>query len=145
VVALGIPVSDQVVVVERIWHPAAPLSSILDIGVRLPLSHSAAGRAFLAALDDAEVLDLIGSTSVKEIGPRLATVRQSGISFSNNEIQPGIGAAAAAILDDDGHPVATLIVAGARLESELNPDSPLAHQILRIAATMSRTLAKATV
>ncbi len=144
VVAMGVPVSDQVVVVERIWHPAAPLSSILDIGVRLPMNHSAAGRAVLAALSDDQAIDLVGAASFREMGSRLMSVRQTGISFSNNEIQPGIGAAAAAVLDVAGQPVATVIVAGARLDDELNPDSALSMQIRRTAATVSNTLAKAT-
>jgi len=84
----------------------------------------------------------VGPKRYAEIEPRLVQARaDGGVAFAHAELQPGIDALSAPILDPNGRPVGVLIVGGADFESEIHPSSPTAQRVLRIVSHISYTLA----
>ena len=141
VVSLAIPVLRDAVIVEKLWQPAAPLDSILDIGTKLPFTASAMGRALLSTLSDDEARERIGTEAHEAIRERLQQVRdRSFMDFALNERQPGISALAAAIVGPDGRAAGAVAVSGTRLEDELNPSRELAMHVRRTAQAISQVL-----
>jgi DNA-binding IclR family transcriptional regulator len=140
-VTLGIPVDRSVVLVERIWNPnVVALTSLIDIGVRLPLDRSAAGWSVLAFCERPQVVELVGADRFEQIEDTLERVRRAhGLAFALGELRPGIGAISAPIFESEGRPVAVAIVAGSQIESELREDSEVAHELRRLVDHVSET------
>ncbi|MCS3781884.1 IclR family transcriptional regulator [Tsukamurella ocularis] len=100
--------------------PAAEVSLITDVGVRLPAHLTANGRAILAALPDAQVAALYtrSSTLVSRTGrgPRtlaelrrlLGETRERGWADEVEDVTVGLRSVGAAVFDHSGHPVAAL-------------------------------------
>jgi DNA-binding IclR family transcriptional regulator len=132
----------DILLVERLWNPRTPLDSLIEIGGRMPVDRTAAGWAYLAQISEVEAIAIVGAKRYAEIEPRLAQTRaDGGVAFAHAELQPGIDALSAPILDATGRPVAVLIVGGADFESEIKPTSPTAQRVLRIVSHISYTLA----
>jgi IclR family acetate operon transcriptional repressor len=141
VVALSVPVNTDVVLIDRIWHPHAPLDSILDVGTRMPLAGSAHGRAILSCHDAEYVNNLLQIGSDDPLHESLAQIRADGhIASSQNERQPGVSAIAAAVVGDDGQPIGSIGVSGIELEAELRADSNIGHHLLRTATAIERAV-----
>jgi IclR family transcriptional regulator, acetate operon repressor len=140
-VTLGVPVDRSVVLVERIWNPnVVALTSLVDIGVKLPLDRSAAGWSVLAFCDRAEAIELVGADRYDQIEETLERVRHAhGLAFALGELRRGIGAMSAPIFESEGRPVAVAIVAGSQIEAELHEDSAVAHELRRVADLVSET------
>src|SRR5699024_8761191 len=94
-------------------------SLVTDVGVRLPASLTASGLALLAALSRRQVTALHPSASVLPPGgPRtpsalrreLVDVRARGFAVEEGSISPELSSVAAAVLDRDQHPVASVAV-----------------------------------
>ncbi len=95
---------------------------VTDIGVRLPAHLTASGRAILAALPAAQVRALYPDRSAfvdrHGTGPRslsalravLTDTRQRGHATESGEVTPGFASVAVAVLDHNGHPVASVAV-----------------------------------
>jgi IclR family acetate operon transcriptional repressor len=132
----------DILLVERLWNPRTPLDSLMEIGGRMPVDRTAAGWAYLAQLTDEEALAIVGKERFAQIEPRIAQARASGgVAFAHAELQPGIDALSAPILDATGRPIAVLIVGGTDFESEIHPDSQTAQRVMRMASHISYTLA----
>ena len=107
------------VVEER--APGRP-SLVTDVGVRLPASLTASGRAILAALPAAQVRALYpdratfvdrhgaGPTSLSALRVLLSEARQRGYAVEEGEVTPGFASVAVAVLDHNAHPVAGVAV-----------------------------------
>jgi IclR family acetate operon transcriptional repressor len=132
----------DILLVERLWNPRTPLDSLMEIGGRMPVDRTAAGWAYLAQLTDEEALAIVGKERFAQIEPRITQARSSGgVAFAHAELQPGIDALSAPILDAAGRPIAVLIVGGTDFESEIHPDSQTAQRVMRMASHISYTLA----
>jgi DNA-binding IclR family transcriptional regulator len=100
---------DQVVGSQR-------LRAVSAVGDSFPLYCTANGKACLAALDDAEVVRLIGDgmpartrhtkTGLGALLAELAQVRKSGVAFDREEHTEGICAAGVALRDRLGNQIA---------------------------------------
>lgn len=107
------------VVEER--APGRP-SLVTDVGVRLPASLTASGRAILAALPASQVRALYpdratfvdrhgaGPTSLSALRVLLSEARQRGYAVEEGEVTPGFASVAVAVLDHNAHPVAGVAV-----------------------------------
>jgi DNA-binding IclR family transcriptional regulator len=131
----------DILLVERLWNPRTPLDSLIAIGGKMPVDRTAAGWAYLAQLPDDEIQVIVGARRFKEIAAKIAETRETGISFAHGELQPGIDALSAPIVDASGRPVAVVIVGGTDFSNELRPDSQTAGRVMRICARLSETLA----
>jgi len=139
---LGVPTPEHIVIIERVWNRRTSLDSFLAIPVGLPLLHSAAGRAYLAALPEERAQHIAGDSAYQELAPRLAEVRAAqGVAFAQNEITPGIAAIAVVLQTAPGVPVGTLVVAGAMQASDLTVESELSVAMMRAARIISDSLA----
>jgi len=119
----------------------AALSAALTHHMPEAVDWTAAGWAYLAQLPDDEIRAIVGASRFKEIAAKIAEARETGISFAHGELQPGIDALSAPIVDASGRPVAVVIVGGTDFSNELHPDSQMAGRVMRICARLSETLA----
>ncbi|MDP9261554.1 MAG: helix-turn-helix domain-containing protein [Actinomycetota bacterium] len=132
----------DILLVERLWNPRTPLNSLIEIGGKMPIDRTAAGWAYLARLTDSAAAAIVGHKRFEEIRPKIEQARDSrGIAFASGELQPGIDALSAPIVDSTGRVVALVIVGGTDFHDELNLDSPTASRVLRIVTRVSDTLA----
>ncbi|MEV7430892.1 IclR family transcriptional regulator [Nocardioides sp. NPDC092400] len=131
---------------------------VTDVGVRLPASLTASGRALLARLPAAQVRALYPSPDAfvdrHGQGPRtlsalrvmLAETRQRGWATEDGEVTPGLASVASAVVDHNGHPMAGVAVT---YPSETPSEGPagavvdaaaLAEEVRRTAAQLTRRL-----
>ena len=127
-------------------------SLVSDVGVRLPATLTASGRAMLAALPGPQVRALFAADADfvlrHEAGPRslsalrrlLVEVRRRGHAVEDGEVTPGFASVAVAVLDHSGHPVAA--VASTFGSHEVDPlgRADLVAEISRTATGLSRRL-----
>ncbi|HEY1703978.1 MAG TPA: IclR family transcriptional regulator [Trebonia sp.] len=116
---LAIPEGDKVVLIERL-ETSKPVRIVLPLGMSLPLHASAHGKAVLAAGSPALVEQLLDrglpeytDTTITDPGELLAElkeIRKRGYSTNDGEWRSDVSAFAAAVVDDTGHPVASISV-----------------------------------
>ncbi len=121
---------DVLYVIEERAPGRPPL--VTDVGVRLPAQQTASGRAMLAALSAAQVRALfpdraafavtrtadpepadgaLGSPATPSALRALLTeTRQRGYAVEYGEVTPGFASVAAAVLDHNAHPAASVAV-----------------------------------
>lgn len=131
---------------------ASPLGVTYDIGLRLPAHCTASGLAMLAALDEAELDELYGDaerleqltprsiSTLADLRPRLATVRERGYAVDDGETAAAMVCLGAPVRDDAGETVGAVAVSmpkGARSSAELAAD---ASELRRLAEHVSRGL-----
>ncbi|MDX3517191.1 IclR family transcriptional regulator [Streptomyces scabiei] len=107
------------VIVDRVDCTHA-LRIVFAIGDISPLHATASGRAILARLPTADVDEVVRRglerfsdatpTDPVQLRADLERVRADGFSVNRNQYRPGVCAVAAAILDADGTPLATITV-----------------------------------
>jgi DNA-binding IclR family transcriptional regulator len=95
---------------------------VTDVGVRLPATLTASGRSILAALPAAQVRALFpdaaafvdrhgtGPSSPTALRAVLSETRQQGYADEVGEVTPGVASVAAAVLDHNGLPIASVAV-----------------------------------
>jgi IclR family acetate operon transcriptional repressor len=116
---LAIPEGDKVVLIERL-ETSKPVRIVLPLGMSLPLHASAHGKAVLAAGSAAMVEQLLAGglpqytdTTIADPGELLAEleeIRERGYSTNGGEWRSDVSAVAAAVVDDTGHPVASISI-----------------------------------
>ncbi|MCX5052911.1 MULTISPECIES: IclR family transcriptional regulator [unclassified Streptomyces] len=120
------------VVVDRVDcdHPVRTFHTIGDTS---PLHATAVGRAVLAHLPPRDVEELITAglerfsdttpAEPDELRAELDRIRTDGYAINRNQYRPGVCAIAAAVLDEDGTPLAAVAVSmpEARYDSERAP------------------------
>ncbi len=116
----------EVIFVDRIYGDSR-ISFYCDVGRRLPLHVGAAAKAILAYLPDEEFEAYLKGFSPVELTPytiksaeairseRQAT-RQRGYSYSNQEVDEGVSALGACILNRTGYPSAGVAIASLHLK-----------------------------
>ncbi|ADB35772.1 transcriptional regulator, IclR family [Kribbella flavida DSM 17836] len=103
-------------------QPPRPVTLVTDVGVRLPATLTASGRALLAALPPAQVRALFpspetfvrrtdqGPQTLSQLRRLLADERQQGFAIEESHVTAGVTSVASAALDHAGHPVAAISV-----------------------------------
>lgn len=93
---------------------------VVSVGVRLPATLTASGRAILAALPASQVRALFpgdrtlvdrtgrGPTSVQELRALLEVEAKQGFAFEDGFIEPGLASVAAPSADRDGRAIAAI-------------------------------------
>ncbi|WP_346127886.1 IclR family transcriptional regulator [Lentzea roselyniae] len=110
---------DCIVVVDRVDSSHA-VRTFHDIGDTSPMHATATGRAILAHLPETDVDEFVSGgleryTEATLIDPaelraELERVRADGYSVNRNQYRPDVCAIAAAVLDGDGTPLATVAI-----------------------------------
>lgn len=121
-IALSVIEGDVQRCIDQIAAPHR-LRTEFPVGATLPLYCTANGKALLATLTDAEVVELLPArlkrltpntiTSRNRLLEELATIRESGVAFDHQERTIGIAAAATAIMDPFGSYAALCLAAPA--------------------------------
>jgi DNA-binding IclR family transcriptional regulator len=117
-ITLGVLDGASVLFVERV-DGTERVKVTVDIGSRVPAYSSAAGKALLAGLSDAEIIKRLKGVklrsplnpqpkSLKEILTLIAKVRDSGFAVNNEDSTPGLIAVAVPIKSDAGEHIAAL-------------------------------------
>ena len=116
---LAVPHGRDVLYVLEERVPGRP-PLVTDVGVRLPAHLTASGRAILAALPGPQVRALYpdreafvdrngrGPRSLTALRTILGDTRQRGYAVEDGEVTPGFVSVAAAVLDHNAHPVASV-------------------------------------
>ncbi|MCC9707547.1 IclR family transcriptional regulator [Streptomyces sp. MNU76] len=117
---LSVPDALQcMVVVDRVDcdHPVRTFHTIGDTS---PLHATAVGRAVLAHLPRRDVEDLVAAGLERfsdttpgdpdELRAELDRIRTDGYAVNRNQFRPGVCAVAAAVLDEDGTPLAAVAI-----------------------------------
>jgi DNA-binding IclR family transcriptional regulator len=142
IVSIAVPAREEVVIIERLWSPSAPLSILFEIGTRLPVDGSPSGRAILSTYAAQRCIALVGAKRYEALKPRLKeVVAQGGLSFGLSELHPGVGTLACAVRGPGGEAVGALVIAGLGFEKDLRADARLAQHLVRAAKNVSSQLA----
>jgi DNA-binding IclR family transcriptional regulator len=116
---LAVLTGAEVTYVDRVSAPRAP-TTVSNIGVRLPAHLTATGRASLAALSAEQVRALYphrdalyrrvgpGPSTLGELDELLRDARRRGWATEDGDITPGYASVAAAAIDRNGYPVASV-------------------------------------
>lgn len=111
---------DEVVYLHKIESPE-PVRTVSRVGGRAPAHCAATGKAMLACLDDARVLDvsqrLMGHSERTVTDPdaflaQIEAVRRRGYAVSEGEWHAAVNGIAAAIRDSRGRPIGAIGVSG---------------------------------
>jgi DNA-binding IclR family transcriptional regulator len=141
IVSIAVPARDEVVIIERLWSPSAPLSILFEIGTRLPIDHSPSGRAILSTYSAEHCIATLGAKRYEALKPKLKDVAASGgLSFGLSELRPGVGTMACALRGASGEALGALVAAGLGFDKDLRPDSKLAQHLVRAAKNVSSQL-----
>lgn len=141
VVSLGMPVMDQVVLVEQFWGPSSPLDIIHSVGKRLSMAQSGTGLAFLSSMCESEAIARVGKNIYEELFPHLEKIRlDSGLAFSKGIVSSGVGVVATTVQDASGRPIGSVNISGIDLDDELFVDSNISLALLRTAQSISAVL-----
>ena len=109
-VFLAVVSGDSVTYTHKV-DPKLAYSIAPDVGSQLPLTWSAAGKAILAYLPDEERDELIGdSDDAAALVEELALIRSNAYATDFGEVDPALCSIAAAVIDNNGYPVAAVCV-----------------------------------
>lgn len=116
---LAVLTGAEVTYVDRVSAPRAP-TTVSNVGVRLPAHLTATGRAALAVLSADQVRALYphrdalyrrvgpGPSTLAELDGLLGAARRRGWATEDGDITPGYASVAAAAVDRNGYPVASV-------------------------------------
>ncbi|WP_379730084.1 IclR family transcriptional regulator [Ferrovibrio xuzhouensis] len=149
---LMVPEGGEVVLIDRLDSPQ-PVRTVRQLGAHAPLHVASNGKAALAAMNEAEREAYIRNplvswtkrtiTDADRLRQEIAKVRELGYAVSFGELDPEVHAVAAAILNSEGKPIATMSVScpASRLPIELIPKYGV--MVAKAAAEISRNLKSA--
>ncbi len=111
----------DVIFVDRLFG-GSRISFFCDVGRRLPLHVGAAAKAILAHLPEKQFEKYLQSfnpvavspntiVSVEEVRRQRREILEKGYSFSNQEVDMGVSAVGACVLDASGFPAASVAIA----------------------------------
>jgi DNA-binding IclR family transcriptional regulator len=137
-------------VVEQRAPGRPPL--VTDVGVRLPASLTASGRALLADLPPPQVRALfpdagafvdrhgLGPRRLTELRRLLTDVRRTGHATEDGEVTPGFASVAAAVHDHAGRPAAAVAVTFPSEDVDDPARTELARRVTRAASELTRRI-----
>ncbi|MFF1823246.1 IclR family transcriptional regulator [Kribbella sp. NPDC051587] len=133
-------------------QPPRPVTLVTDVGVRLPATLTASGRALLAELPPAQVRALFptnesfvrrtdkGPESLTQLRRLLAEEKRQGYALEEGHITPGVSSVATAALDHAGHPAAAISITF-RTDALTPADRlHLTHRLRQAATALTRRL-----
>jgi DNA-binding IclR family transcriptional regulator len=130
----------------------SPVSAVVDVGVRLPASLTASGRAMLADLPPAQLRALFpaksafvdrtgaGPSSPTALTRLLATERERGWSEEDGFVVTGFASVAAAVRDHSGRSMASIGLTFRSDRVDRRARNDLARAAVRAARDLSRRL-----
>ncbi|GAA1542075.1 IclR family transcriptional regulator [Kribbella lupini] len=133
-------------------QPPRPLTLVTDVGVRLPATLTASGRALLAALPPAQVRALFptpesfvrrtdqGPQTLSQLRRLLADERQQGFAIEESHVTAGVTSVASAALDHAGHPAAAISISFRSESVGPGERSLLARRVRQAADALTRRL-----
>ena len=141
-VALGVISDDKTFVVAQ-YEGAPGIGISAPIGHVTPITYGAHGKAIAAFLPEAELEELLknknlffhgspdkyNSTKLKK---ELEQCRRNGFALELGDIQPGVNAIAAPILDQNGNPIGYITIVGFFTEEIALKLGPLAADAVKI-------------
>ncbi len=141
-VALGVISDDKTFVVAQ-YEGAPGIGISAPIGHVTPITYGAHGKAIAAFLPEKELKDLLKNKNLHFHGTpdklnkvrlkkELEQCRRNGYALEMGDIQPGVNAIAAPILDQNGIPVSYITVVGFFSEIEALKLGPLAADAAKI-------------
>lgn len=129
-----------------------PVTVVVDVGVRLPASLTASGRAMLAVLPDSQVRALFpdrkafvdrtgrGPQSLSQLRGLLARERREGVSIEEGFVVTGYASVAACARDRAGSPVASIGATVPRTSLSADEREELTREVRRAAKELTRRL-----
>jgi DNA-binding IclR family transcriptional regulator len=141
-VALGIISDDKTyVVAEYLGAPGIGVSS--PIGYVTPITYGAHGKVIAASLPEDELEEMLKDKNLyfygspdkfneERLREELATCRQTGFALELGDIQQGMNAVAAPILDQNSYPIGYVTIVGFFTEEEATQLGPLAVEAVKI-------------
>lgn len=120
-------------------------------GTERPLYCTGVGKAYLGALPEQELDQLLGKlemkpltnqtiTSAAKLKAHLKKFRSKGYFVYEGEFKPKVQCFAAPVFDSAGRPIASLGVSGARQDSNPRRNSDLGAIVVQKAHTLSRAI-----
>lgn len=122
---------------------------VTDIGVRLPASLTASGKAMLAALPRPQLRALFRDTSPAGAGgpvtyrtltSELSVVKAAGYAVEDEGVAEGLASIAVAVLDRSGWPIASITLTVPRDRHPERTWPGLAQEVDRYASELSRRI-----
>jgi DNA-binding IclR family transcriptional regulator len=141
-VSLGIISDDKTyVVAEYLGAPGMGVSS--PIGYVTPITYGAHGKVIAASLPEDELEELLKDKdlyfygrpekyNVTRLRKEIAQCRRNGFALELGDIQQGMNAVAAPILDQNNYPIGYVTIVGFFNEEEAHKLGPLAVDAVRI-------------
>lgn len=126
----------------------------IGLGSRFPAFQTSMGRALLAELDDAEIVDIFERsnrgrqtpytvTTSEALLERMADVRQCGFAILDQELEVGVRSVGTAVRDTRGRAVAAINVSTLAARTDLDEiRTVLAPQLVDTARLVSEALAR---
>ncbi|MFK0344241.1 IclR family transcriptional regulator [Pseudomonas asiatica] len=146
--------ANNMVYIDKLESPSAVQMSS-RIGTNVPLHSTSVGKAYLAALSEADCDGLLGAlpeefTKFTEntIGTKMALraqlmeIRKRGWSMDDEEIEPGICCFGAAIFGRDGKPVAAVSVSTLRFRHTEDIEVAYVKPLLEACASITRRVSE---
>ncbi|ONI68082.1 IclR family transcriptional regulator [Kribbella sp. ALI-6-A] len=133
-------------------QPPRPVTLVTDVGVRLPATLTASGRALLAALPPAQVRALFptpetfvrrtdhGPQTLSQLRRLLADERQQGYAIEESHVTAGVTSVASAAVDHAGHPAAAISISFRSDAVTPGERSLLARRVRQAADALTRRL-----
>lgn len=148
-VTLDVLAGDVVVPIEQATASASVVG-VNWLGRRTPVHCTASGKVILAFAPDAVRRRLLAEplerrtaqtiTDVVELEAQLASIRESGLARTNEELEVGLDAIAVPVRSADGEVVAALDVSGPTNRLRVGNRPELARLTVQAAADLSRRL-----
>lgn len=146
--ALVVRAGDDILVVAK-ENSATPIRRSMQLGERAPMSVSAAGRVFLAFMDQQERDHIIASTlpetgltpeRIEQLQTHLQDVRDGGIAYSREELLSGVMAMGLPVFDASGSVAACLSVSAPTSRFDEILEKRIAESLRRHASALSAAL-----
>ena len=143
----------EVLCIARI-ESAAPIRTLLiEVGAHLPLGATIAGITMLAALNDAEVEDILKRTAAamaarhrnatpEYVRRQLANIRRNGFCVSKDVLIEGATGISSAVPHSTGRPFLAVSVSAITARLPEARVKPLAADLMRTCARMGQLLAR---
>lgn len=140
----------EVIFVDRL-SGGSRISFFCDVGRRLPLHVGAAAKAILAHLPEDQFekylqtfapveVGLYTIVSVEKIRQERLSILEKGYSFSNQEVDAGVSAVGACVLDADGYPAASVAIGSLHMKMTASKIAELGKLLKETASEISANL-----
>ena len=154
-VHLAVPSGRNMVFIEKLESTSAVCMSS-RIGTTVSLHSTAVGKAYLAALDDADCAAVLAGlpsplprhtehTTVEPaaLKAEIAQTRRDGWATDNEENEPGVHCFGAAIVNAQGRPVAAISVSTLLFRQKPDPQAAYVKPLLEACRIISARIAQA--